>query len=357
MRKRTIAAIGVALTAVAASVPAQAVPAKAPVVSPPIAEGLAGPLQIDVNRHGIAVAQSFSKTVSKVRANGTTKDLVTESGNPNRGADVAGVLLRKGGVVYTHTIGARGLAKLKFVSNNGNTRTIADLAEYEGTANPDQGVTYGVRSISPSCESEWPVEDFGPPAYQGIVESHPYAIAKAPGGWYVADAAANAILKVRPSGNVRSVAVLKPQPTVITQEAADENGFPDCVVGKKYFFEPVPTDVEVTDNGKLIVSLLPGGPEDPSLGARGKVVRVNPDTGTSSELASGFLGATNVAINNAGAIFVTSLFGGTISKVGGPADFVELPLPAAMDYYRGKLYVGHDVFPPFPPNGKIVTIN
>lgn len=49
-----------------------------------------------------------------------------------------------------------------------------------------------------------------------------------------------------------------------------------CVVGHEYAFEPMPTDVEIGPDGWLYVSSFPGGPEDPSLGARGAIFRINP---------------------------------------------------------------------------------
>ena len=68
-------------------------------------------------------------------------------------------------------------------------------------------------------------------------------------------------------------------PTTITREAARQFGLPTCTIGKTYAFEAVPTDVELGPDGMLYVSVLPGGPEDPSLGARGAIYRVSPATG------------------------------------------------------------------------------
>jgi hypothetical protein len=86
--------------------------------------------------------------------------------------------------------------------------------------------------------------------------------------WVVGDAGGNDLLKVDKHGRITVLSVLPRQPSVITAEAAAGLGLPDCVVGATYNFEAVPTDVEVAADGKLIVSLLPGGPEDPSLGVR-----------------------------------------------------------------------------------------
>ena len=62
---------------------------------------------------------------------------------------------------------------------------------------------------------------------------------------YVADAAGNTILSVKPNGKVKTLAVLPPVPVVITPEAAAANKLPACTVGRTFNFEPVPTDVEV----------------------------------------------------------------------------------------------------------------
>jgi DNA-binding beta-propeller fold protein YncE len=355
VRKRTIVTVAATIAAVAAAMPANAVSTKAQSNERPVAQGLAGPLQIDVNKYGIAVGQSAALTISKIRNNGTVVDLTTEPGDSDS-ADVAGVLLTKRGIAYTTTNFQHAKSRLRFVSNSGSKHTIAVLSDYEQSANPDQGVTYGFHSISNNCASQWPSGDFGPPTYTGIVDSHPYALAKAPGGgWYVAEAAGNDILWVSPSGDVQTVALLKSQATMVTQAIADANGFPDCVVGKKYFFEPVPTDVQVRGD-KLIVSLLPGGPEDPSFGARGKVVRVDPETGRSSTIAGGFVTATNVAVAPGGRIFVANLFANTISKInrsGGVSPYAQRTQPAAVDWFDGHLYVADHVF----GNGRVVELD
>jgi hypothetical protein len=161
-----------------------------------------------------------------------------------------------------------------------------------------------------------PDEVGGGEPYPGLVDSHPYAVAKAPkGGWYVADAAGNDILRVSREGRIRVVHVARPQRMKVTQAMATALDLDDCVVGESHAFEGVPTDVEVARSGRLIVSLLPGGPEEPSMGARGSVVRIHPGTGKSRTVANGILGATNVALAPRGRIFVTELFGNKISVV------------------------------------------
>ena len=75
---------------------------------------------------------------------------------------------------------------------------------------------------------------------------------------------------------------------------------PACVAGHEYAFEPVPTDVELGPDGWLYVSSLPGGPEDPSLGARGAVFRVSPWTGHVRLWAEDILSPTGIAVSDSG---------------------------------------------------------
>jgi sugar lactone lactonase YvrE len=121
-----------------------------------------------------------------------------------------------------------------------------------------------------------------------------------------------------------------------------------------YNFEPVPTDVELGPDGLLYVTLLPGGPEDPSLGARGAVYSVDPDTGEVALVAGGFLGATDLAIAPDGRIYVAELFGDQISTVSGTGaqPFVEVRQPAAVEWADGTLFATINAF----GNGSVVTI-
>jgi hypothetical protein len=343
--------VATALAAVSAfAVPGTATAASAP---EPVASGFAGPLQIDVGDHGIYVAQDFAGILTKIRPNGTTKDLVTAPGT-----EIAGVAADGYNVAYTqNTADADGnfittLLKRRFA--NGSIHTIANLGRFERQHNPDGFEEYGFRHLSQSCTDQLP-PDFGPASYTGIVDSHPYAVANAPGGgWYVADAAGNDILYVSEGGDISVVKVIRPVKVVATAELAEANGLPECVVGKRYNFEPVPTDVEVNPLGFVIVSLLPGGPEDGSAGFNGQILRIDPVDGEFSTLARGLAGATNIAPAPGGKIYVSELFGQRISVV---QDHVATPVadvtdPAAVEFRDGTLYATVDVF----GNGSVVTI-
>lgn len=334
-----------------------------PVVSAPLADGLLGPLQMEVTPRGDAVVvQSFGAKVTLVSKSGGTTDLFDSPG-----AD--GVALGPWGTMLTtKTVrpdgpplpGGPDAATVEIRSWAGATRTLADLWAYEQANNPDGGQNYGFFGLSSECAASLP-PDMGLLPAPGGLDSHPYALARTRSGVYVADAGANAIFFVDWWGRIRTVAVLPAQPPVtVTAEAAAANHLPPCVVGASYVAEPVPTDVEIGPRGMLYVSTLPGGPEDASLGARGGVYRINPWTGNTRRLATGFLGATNVAVSDRGTVYVSEMFGNRISKIvhGHAVKVVDVSTPSALEWHCGQLYAAIDSLPPEegPPAGKIVTI-
>jgi hypothetical protein len=349
--RKLCAAVGVVGLVVAATATGASAH-RAPVVSAPIVDGLAGPLQFEVGHDGkVLVGQSFSGTVSTVDRNGTVTDLFNDPGvdGVSKGAF--------GTVIYTHTDGETGVVELRLHTPWG-PKTIASTIDHETRKNPDAHQSYGLQGLSPECAAQIPADAPGLVPYTGIVESHPYAVTPAFFGWYIADAAANDILFVDWFGRVRTVAVLPAQPpVVVTAEAvaASEVPLPTCIIGLTLITEPVPTDVERGNDGSLYVSTLPGGPEDPSLGARGSVYKVNPWSGRSWRIATGFAGATNLAVSPWGGIYVSELFGGQVSKVvnGGPSPVAAVPSPSGLEWSGNKLYVGTDTF----GSGKIQTIS
>jgi hypothetical protein len=333
----TLGIAGVAVSALASSA-LLVTPATAATVSEPIATGLVGPLQMDVEGDRVVVAQNFIGVLSEVNADGSTDPLYQQ-----KDGEVAGVAIHGDSVGFLTTKHTKKPASfLKLLDAEGSVTTIANLYKYEAEVNPDGDAKYGFRGLSKSCKQKLPNAP-GVAPYTGIVDSHPYGLADAEDGtWYVADAAANAILSVTPEGDGSTVAVLPPQKLRdVTKAQAKATGLPGCVAGHTFNFEPVPTDVEIDDAGQLVVSLLPGGPEDPSLGARGSVVRIDPATGARTPVASGFAGATNVAVNG-DTIYVSELFGGKVTAIaadGATSTFYEAKQPAAIEWANGKLYV------------------
>ncbi len=355
IRKKAAAFTATAIVLPLGAVLSIAAPAPARTPSDPVISGLAGALQFAPSSNGsVYVAQSFAGLLTKVRPNGTTSNLVA-------GEAVSGVDARGYEVVFTTGDGAGPAPELlKRRFPNGTVRTVADLGAFEAAHNPDQGNRYGFRRLSDECVDELastvaPEQLEALLPYTGQVDSNPYAVTYAPdGGWYVADAGANAILKVTNNGKVEVLHVPRPQKIVVSAEAAQAQGLPDCVVGLPFAFEPVPTDVEMNSAGFVIASLLPGGPEDASLGARGAVIRVAPWDNEWSPLATGFLGATNVAIGPGGRIYVAELFGNRVSMLhhGAITTVAQVPNPAAVEYAHGHLYASIDAF----GDGQIVTL-
>jgi hypothetical protein len=230
----------------------------------------------------------------------------------------------------------------------GKKRVIAEVGRYEQSANPDGNVTYGITTgASAACKAqvETPQPD-GPPGppvpvtYKGAVDSNPYQLAALRGGAFaLADAGGNTILRIGARGRISTIAVLPRQRITLTTAQATALRAPDCA-GETYATEPVPTDVERGPNGSLLVTTLPGGPESPALGARGSVYRISKH-GAVSRVATGFLGATNLAVYK-GRVYVTEFFSGNITKFGRGGRFVRANVPGAVsiEASRGKLYIG-----------------
>jgi hypothetical protein len=345
MNRRLVAAFATMAALTVTGVGAQA--AHADGGSPTIlTTDVIAPFNLAVHDGSVYVADGGTSAVSKIRRTG----LVTKATGPQPG-EVAGVAFndRTGAMAYTTTSYADGATTLTI--KTGGKTVVADLDAFEARRNPDGRVLYGVRNPS-QCVIDALTAVDAPVSYKGLVESHPYSVtAWGDSDWVVADAAGNDLLKVDRMGHVSLVAVLPAQPLKITAEMAAAQGLPDCVVGITYRFEPVPTDVEVGPNGMLYVSTLPGGPEDPSLGARGSVYRVNPWTGRSTLVATGFAGATNVAVTPGGAIYVAELFGGKVSVIrnGKTHTFMTLENALAVEWGNGHLYAS--TLAPFDENG------
>ncbi|MEV7637947.1 ScyD/ScyE family protein [Pseudarthrobacter enclensis] len=355
MRKRTsLVALAAATTLLLPASPSLATD-KQPddQASKVLATGLVSPLHVAVSPDGsVFVSQDFAAKLSLINHNGTVDNVYT--GKP--GWDVAGVSTRDSLTYFLESTGAgegqpeKLSGYLKVINRNGDIREIANFADYERENNPDGDQEYGLGpEASAACVAEVtpkPGEAGPPPRYQGTVDSHPYALALEGSTAYVADAGMNAILSVDlRSGDIETVAVLPPRPVTITRDAAQALNAPNCE-GATYAFEPVPTDVEVAPDGRLFISSLPGGPEDPSLGARGAIFRVNPWNGRTKVWAEGILSPTGLAVSDDGDVYVASLFGGKILKFNGwnkaRSDFLKVNQPADVEVDGNMLYATGD---------------
>ena len=320
-----------------------------------VVDGLAGPLSLDVTPRGdVLVAQSDAGALTRADRRGGRTDLVRLPGTEVAGVSAASA----SGVLYTHSQGEGpdAVALLERVTRRGRTEVVADLGAHERSVNPDGATTYGNPDLPQDCRDQLP--EWFPASYPGEVFSHPYATAHLPGGrTVVADAGANALLSVDARGRVRTMAVLPAQPVVLELEVVEEYGLPECLVGETFLFEAVPTDVEVGPDGAVYASLLPGGPEDPSAGPRGSVVRVDPRTGAVETVLTGLLGATGVAVDDSGTVYAAELFGGrVVARDRGATTsrtVLEADSPAAVEVAGGDLYVTTQVF---GPDGQVLRL-
>lgn len=318
-----------------------------------LTKDVVAPLQFTVTPRGaVLVADAVKGTITRI---GRKTPLVTAP----PGTEIAGIDVDRSGktIAYTTTAfgpqGEFGKATLT-IKRPGRKPIVADLSGFEAKHNPDANVRYGVDNPS-ECVVEAFKKIGAPVSYTGVNESHPYAVAAVPGGWIVADAAGNDLLKVNSRGKVSLVGVLPRQPVTFTAEQATALGLPECVVGVTYNFEPVPTDVEVGPKGALYVSTLPGGPEDPSLGARGSVYRLAAGSTSFKRVATGFAGATNLAVTRSGKVLVTELFAGRISVAarGAAHPVIDLPNVVAVEFARGRVYAS--TVAPFGEEGPVGT--
>jgi len=351
--RAVIATVGALGMAGLMTTPASAEQAAAGSVSPPIVDGLIGPLGLDVSANGIIyVAEGFAGQITRVLPGGARSVLFQSDGDSVSG--VASTSL--GRVVITLSTFPEEEAPpldttLELVAPNGNAITLASLLDHEVSENPDADQSYGFLNLPAGCLAKLPSE-LQP--YTGIVESNPYKVATLnPFSYAVADAAGNSIVQVSVGRDPRTVAVLPGVPQRITPAAAVQNGLPLCTVGRIYTSEPVPTDVEVGPDGFWYVSSLPGAPELPNTGS---VFRVNPNTGAVNVVARGFSGATDLAVADDGTIYVAELFGNRISSIsnGVVSPVVDLFSPGAVEVADdGTIYATTGVF---GPSGAVVIV-
>jgi hypothetical protein len=358
-----------------------------------LANGLLSPLRAAVAPDGTSyVSENFAGKIDRIDRDGAESTVYTDpDGNEVGGLSVAGR-----NVVFTVTQSGQEIGEnigswLKVLTPSGASHTIADLHYYETQKNPDGNVMYGLADLDPNdpidadCLGRWPTATMGPAASPGGVDSHPYATYALRNGWtYVADAGGNDVLLVSPRGrSIRTVATLPPIPLVIDAPTAAGLGLDSCFVGATYYFEPVPTDVEVGADGTVYVTSLPGGPEGPALGARGSVFAIHAVHGYGSDfrtyakrhhhrgwsrqearqIVTGLVEPTGLAVSPRGDLYVAQLFGDAISKVSlgrhgsTVTDVLTPPSPGDVEWGPGGLYYTDNVLSGTPedPHGHTTT--
>ena len=338
MQRRLVLAAAVSAGSLVLGTPALA--AAAPATRPKavvVASGVFAPFQMVYRNGTLLIADGGQDGVFSL----TGKTLAPVVAGPKGGTVEAVAVNAKGEIAYTNATGQQA-NRLTIVGGAHGPVTTSLLA-FEKKHNPDASVRYGFDHPSACVKASFKKLKSGPASYTGVVDSHAYSVAALPGGsWVVGDAAGNDLVKVGATGKASLLALLPPQPHVVTAKDAKKLGLAGCVVGKTFDFEPVPTDVQVGPGGALYVTTLPGGPEGTVLGPRGSVYRVSADGSKVSRIATGFAGATNLAISARGVVYVAELFSGKIARVshGRPVLVATLPNVVSLAWGKGALYAG-----------------
>jgi hypothetical protein len=348
LTRLALAALSVAAVAATAA-PAHAVPTPTPVAGPYVS-----PLSVAVAPDG---TRYFSDNFAGLLYKQTPGAAPTVIFKGPKKAEVGAVSAVGGQVRFAVSQGNNEKGDVYTLDAAGNATKILDTAKAERRRNPDFKTRYGLRGLKNSC-----LIQLGPDVsatYYGIEETHPYATTAIGATTYVADAGANAVFSVSPTEGVKSYKI-PALVTKMTKKAAKSMGLPKCTVGKKFVLESVPTDIEAGPDGALYVTSLPGGPEDGSLGAQGRVLRLDPTTGAVTTVVQGLVSPTGLAVAPTGDLYVAQLFAGNIVKVaagsGVATPYVALPMPADVEWTPTGLVATQKALPGKKPKGEIVTI-
>jgi hypothetical protein len=323
------------------------------------AGGLVSPLSLFVSADRTRyVSENFKGTLLRQRV-GHKPKIIFQA----KGGNEVGAVSERGGVVTFGVTGNKA-SWIRRIDRHGKVHTVANLHRYEKRHNPDGQMSYGFQGLSASCLADLPDEVPGP--YKGIVDSHPYATISTRAGTYVADAAANAIFRLDHRNRLHTVAVMPAVTLRVTSAMVAAAHMPACLAGHDLKLEFVPTDIEVAPNGDLVVSSLPGGPEDGSLGPLGSVWRVNPHTGRMHRVAGGLVSPVGVAVGRNGDIYVTQLFANTVSRIKHgthtAAPWRQVTMPGDVEQRGGAIFATANVLtgqsgqPGDVPNGEVVRL-
>jgi hypothetical protein len=199
-----------------------------------------------------------------------------------------------GGVEFMEALGSEYFGTLIHMPASGKWKVVADVALHEFDENPAGGP----------------------------VDSNPFGVLAEPGGRLVADAGANALLRVAANGTVETLAVLPPQPNPTNPRVGPPT------------IEAVPTAVARGPDGALYVGQLTGFPFVQGLA---KIYRVVPGQDPVVHCA-GFKAIMDLAFGPDGSLYVVE------NATGGlffPANSGQLSR-VAPDCTRTPLLVGLD---------------
>jgi hypothetical protein len=279
-----LAAVTCAVALVSTPASAHRTPAQAAKHIKVVTGGLDGPRQISAQGGHLYVAESDSGEITRINPRTGAKRVVVSGLATPQG------VVKVGGKIYVATgdpspdtqPGAAGTA-IVVARPGGTPKKFADLGAYELKANPDGQTQFDAQGQ--------PLDAL----------SNPYHVIRdrsRNGFLLVADAGANAVLKVSRKGKVSTFFV---PPTQTTGPCADVPN--NNATGKGC--DSVPTGLAYGPDGTLYVSAL-----TVEAAGEGRVYRVHPRTGKLLRTYSGYTGPTGVAVDRRGNIYVSEVLEG-----------------------------------------------
>jgi hypothetical protein len=349
-----VAAASCALALVSTPASAHRGPAKPAQAIKVVTQGLDGPRQLSSDGHRLYVAESDSGEITRVNPwTGAKSVVVSDLASPQG-------VVKVDGKIYVATGEAQGPAgpgnsAIMVARPGGKAKKFADLLAYELKKNPDKQT------------------QFGPDGNPVDALSNPYFLLRdrsRHGFLLVADAGANAVLKVDRRGKVSTFFV---PPTQTTGPCAD---IPNNNASGKGC-DSVPTGLAYGPDGSLYVSALTA--EAPR---EGRVYRVHPRTGKILRTYSGYTGPTGVAVDRKGNLYVSEVLQGappmdgpppagfnpaTVGQIvkraahghGYPYSYAQVTMPSGLLIKDGKLYASAWAVAGFlgrPSAGEVVTV-
>ena len=320
MRSIRMVLAAAAAVALGLGLPATATAASDPPVPQEWSTQLGAPFSIALDGTRVYIADGATGTIGQLQPDGQVAPLV--EGIPG----LTGLAIRGASMAWGSSIEDGSTEPPVILQSGLNIRgpkgatVYADLHAYEVANNPDEVNTYGI--IDPSqCVIDAAGEM--PLSYPGLIDAHAYNVASWKGDWLVADAGANAVMRVTDSGQISTLAVLPPVPVTLTAETAGMLGLPACAAGDTYYVEPVPTGVAVGSGNTIYVTTLPGFPGESA--SQGALWEVDARTGSVTQLVSGLSGPTSAAVKGKD-VYVAELFGAGVTKVtaGTPSTYAAL---------------------------------
>ncbi len=151
----------------------------------------------------------------------------------------------------------------------------------------------------------------------------------------------------------------------MTRAYAKANDFPDCTIGRGYWAEAVPTDVEEGPDASLYVTSLPGGPGVVHGAPAGRLLRIMILTGQVSVVADGLDDPVGLAVSDSGDIYVSELQADRISRIAAGTStartYARVRFPGDLEWTPDGLVATTDVLSGTngvdPPEGRLVRFN